>query len=268
MAVVATGLAAVLLAACGEEEAQQLTLELTGDGKAIEISAPSSAEPGEAEITVENNAKAEAEAQLIRIEGDRSPQEVFGALGKAVKGQPIPDWFRAGGGVASLRPGESGTVTQVLEPGTYYAINTEGGPPSDPESLTSFEVSGEESGDEVDADATVSAFEYGFEAEGLGADSEEVLFENSGAQPHHIVYAPLSGDTTVDDVNAFLKTEKGKPPFEDKDVRSTAVIEGGESQLVSLDLKPGRYVLLCFISDRQGGPPHAVKGMVDEVEVE
>jgi hypothetical protein len=36
---------------------------------------------------------------------------------------------------------------------------------------------------------------------------------------------------------------------------------------VNLDLKPGRYAFYCFISDRQGGPPHAVKGMVAEVEV-
>ena len=46
------------------------------------------------------------------------------------------------------------------------------------------------------------------------------------------------------------------------------MLEGGEGQLVTLDLKPGRYVLFCFITDRQGGPPHALKGMVDEVEVE
>ena len=46
------------------------------------------------------------------------------------------------------------------------------------------------------------------------------------------------------------------------------MIEGGESQLVEMDLEPGRYVMLCFISDRQGGPPHALKGMVDEVEID
>ena len=45
------------------------------------------------------------------------------------------------------------------------------------------------------------------------------------------------------------------------------MLEGGESQLVTLNLKPGKYVLYCFISDRQGGPPHALQGMVDEVEV-
>jgi hypothetical protein len=26
--------------------------------------------------------------------------------------------------------------------------------------------------------------------------------------------------------------------------------------------------MYCFITDREGGPPHAIKGMVDEVEVE
>ena len=36
----------------------------------------------------------------------------------------------------------------------------------------------------------------------------------------------------------------------------------------TLDLEPGRYVLYCFITDREGGPPHAFKGMIDEVEVE
>ena len=33
------------------------------------------------------------------------------------------------------------------------------------------------------------------------------------------------------------------------------------------DLKPGKYALLCFISDRQGGPPHIAKGMITEATV-
>ncbi len=64
-----------------------------------------------------------------------------------------------------------------------------------------------------------------------------------------------------------IKSEKGQPPIEEEGTQNTAVLEGGEGQVVTLDLKPGRYALLCFISDRQGGPPHAVKGMVDEIEV-
>jgi hypothetical protein len=167
-----------------------------------------------------------------------------------------------------VAPDQSQTVTQVLKPGTYYAFNTEGGGRPDPEDLKALEVSGEASDEELDADGTISAFEYGFKGDALTSGENEVVFENSGAQPHHVVYAPLSGDTTAADVRRFFESEKGKPPFEEKETRNTAVIEGGESQLVDLDLKPGRYVLLCFITDRKGGPPHVAKGMIDEVEVE
>jgi uncharacterized cupredoxin-like copper-binding protein len=264
-------LAMTAFAACGDdaEEAQTLTFTLSGKGKAAKFTVPESAEAGLAEITFRNDGKADSDLQLIRVEGDRSAQEVVDGLGSAIKGQAFPEWFFAAGGVGPTAPGETRTVTQVLEPGTYYAFDTEGseGPP-DAKSAASVEVSGEESDAEVEADGTISAFEYGFEGDGVSADATEVLFENKGAQPHHIVYAPLSGDATAEDVEEFFDSEKGKPPFEEKDVRNTAVIEGGESQLVPLGLKPGRYVLLCFITDRQGGPSHAEKGMVGELEVE
>jgi hypothetical protein len=131
-----------------------------------------------------------------------------------------------------------------------------------------MEVTGEASDETVEADETVDAFEYGFKAEPLTAGKTEIAFENTGTQPHHLLAAPLSGDSTAEDVEQAFKSEKGKPPFDEKGFQSTAVVEGGEGQLVTLDLKAGRYVLFSFITDRQGGPPHALKGMVDEVEVE
>jgi hypothetical protein len=267
----AIGVAAVFaLAACGDsdDEAQTLSFAFSGDGKSAKFSGPASADSGEAEITFANETKDEAEMQLIRVEGDHSAEEVVEGLEAASKGKPFPDWFLAGGGVASTKPGESKTVTQVLEPGTYYTTNTEADT-LHPKTMLAMEVTGEESDDELEADATVTAAEYSFEPEGLTAGENEIVFENVGAQPHHLLIAPLKGDGTVEDVEAAIKEEsKGPPPFDDKELKGTAVIEGGESQLVKLDLKPGRYVMLCFISDRQGGPPHALKGMVDEVEVD
>ncbi len=118
------------------------------------------------------------------------------------------------------------------------------------------------------ADATISAFEYGFEADGLASGDSEVVFENSGAQPHHVVYSPLVGDSTAEDVENFFKTEKGKPPFREEGGQATAVIEGGESQLVALDLEAGplRPALLHHRPSGRSAP--RLKGMVDEVEVE
>ena len=47
----------------------------------------------------------------------------------------------------------------------------------------------------------------------------------------------------------------------------TAVIDGGQEQIVNLDLEKGKYALVCFITDRNGGPPHAAMGMIDELDV-
>ncbi|HWO16790.1 MAG TPA: hypothetical protein VNM89_08790 [Solirubrobacterales bacterium] len=268
VACLASGALAVGLLACGDEDAQTLTFTLSGRGRAVEIAAPDSADTGLAEITLENNVSREGDLQLIRAEGDHSADEVVQSLGRAMKGQAFPDWFFAGGGVGPTAPGASQTVTQVLEPGTYYAFDTSGGPP-DPRTAVAIEVNGESSDDEISGpDATVSAVDYGFEAEGLTEGTTEIVFENIGAQPHHLIASPLIGDATAEDVERFFKTEKGKPPLSERGTQSTAVVEGSESQLVTLDLKPGRYVFYCFISDRQGGPPHALKGMVDEFAVE
>jgi hypothetical protein len=261
--------AAMALVACGSEsdDAQELSFEVQSKGKAVTIAAPESAEAGLAEITLTNDTDSSADLQLIRVEGKRSAEEVVAGLGKAIQGQEFPEWFFAAGGVGTLGAGESTTVTQVLQPGNYYAFNTEGGQP-DAKTVAVTEVTGEESDEEIEeADATVDAAEYVFNAETLPSGATEIAFDNIGAQPHHLIASPLKGDATADDVVKFFKTEQGAPPLDEKGTKSTAVLEGGEGQLVTLDLEPGRYALYCFITDREGGPPHALKGMVDEVEV-
>lgn len=269
-ALVVAALATGVLAACGDsDDPQKLSFEVNTTGKATTITAPKSAEAGVAEITLTNTGNSEVDLQLIRIEGDHSPEEVVEGLGKAIQGQAFPDWFFAGGGVGTTGPGESATVSQVLEPGTYYAFNTESQGSPDPKATAATEVTGEASDDELaDGEGTVEAGEYVFEAETLPSGTNEIAFENIGVQPHHLLASKLIGDSTAEDVERFFKSQKGKPPLSEKGSQSTAVIEGGEGQVVTLDLEPGRYALYCFITDRQGGPPHALKGMVDEVEVE
>ncbi len=259
----------VTVAACGddEDEAQALTFTVNGD----KLSGPTSAETGEVEITLKNDGKKEGELQLIRVEGDHSAEEVIDVLGGAQEGKPFPDWFFAGGGLGVLKSGEERTVTQALHPGTYYAFNLEAGKP-DSSAVPAIEVTGDEADETFEADATVTAVdqddEYAFEADTLPSGKARVVFQNDGEQPHHMLISPIEGDATAEDVETFFKTEKGKPPISEEGSFDTAVIEGGESQVVDLDLEPGRYAFYCFISDRDGGKPHALKGMVDEIEVE
>ena len=255
------------ITACGGGDAQSLTFEVEGGGNDVQVVAPETAESGEAELTLVNNTDKGSELQLIRVDGDHSAADTVAVLKGAQEGKPFPDWFFAGGGTGVIGGGEETVVTQVLEPGTYYAFDLEAGPPR-PDAVPTTEVTGDEAEDELSADATVSAFEYGFKEDGLASGESEIAFHNEGAQPHHLQISPLVGDATAEDVEKAFKSGKTKPPIEDLGTAGTAVIEGGETQLVTVDLKPGRYAMFCFISDRQGGPPHALKGMVDEFEIE
>jgi len=266
-------LAATGLAGCGggDDDAQTVDISVTENAKASEITVPNSAEAGLAEITYTNNGVESHDLTLIRVEGNRSAADAIEGLGGVIDGQPFPKWFFAGGGVSVTAPGQSRTVTQVLEPGTYYAFDTEQleGPP-DPKTVPAIEVTGEPSDDELPEPdgGEIEAIDYGFKASGLTAGNNEILFANTGDEPHFIEAAPLKGDATIEDVKKAFKSN-GRPPLKETGTQTTAVLEGGDSQLVTLDLKPGKYALLCFIADRQGGPPHTIgEGMIGEAEVE
>ncbi len=268
-AIAIVALAATGLVACGDDGGDPQTLTFNVAEKSI--TGPTSADPGEAEITLTNDGKEEADLQLFRIEGQHSVAEIGQALGGVIRGQAVPDWFFAGGGVGTTPAGASLTVTQVLEPGTYYAFNTGVDGPPDLESAPAVEVTGDPSDDELsDTDATLRTIDYGFETEGdLQVGENEITFENTGAQPHHVIAQPIAEGKTIEDVRAFLRNQQGQPPLDETGIAETAVLDGGGSQVVTLDLKQaGTYAMLCFISDRQGGPPHSIgEGMLGEVEV-
>jgi hypothetical protein len=81
-----------------------------------------------------------------------------------------------------------------------------------------------------------------------------------------VPYKP--GATLAEVRKAFRRTGGAEPPLDFSNVAYTARIDGGTKQITELDLaKPGKYALLCFVSDRKGGPPHVAQGMVAEITV-
>ena len=266
-------------AGCGEKDEPEVsgggttstedvqTLEITasgGDAPAYEVAGELQA--GVTEISLTNDSSSPVDGQLALIDGERTDQEVAAELKKAVSGQAVADWFRAAGGAGQTPPGKTTSVTQVLEPGKYYVLPGDEAAPTT--SLASFEIGGEGGAELPAADGTVEAAEYAFAGDAKAGPGATLELSNTGDQWHHFIAAPIIGDATIEDVKKFFKTEKGKPPvdFQAGGVEST-VMDGGISQIVETDLKPGRYMFACFISDRQGGPPHIAKGMVSEVTV-
>jgi hypothetical protein len=259
--------AAVPLTGCGEDDngdggqagqPRTVTIKLSGSGKNLRMSVPKSVQGGVVRIEFTNSAKGEHGAQLGYVDEGHTPQEglrVASAWGE--QGRPLPDWIHLQGGVGNVESGATESVTQELPPGQYFVVDIESN------AVAYFRVSGG-GGEEPSAPARIEASEYKFEASGLEAGKGQLLFDNAGGQPHIIVGVRIKPGKTIDDVRRFLRTEKGEDPIIEDGGFDTAIVEGGLKQTIEVDTQSGPYALLCFVPDRQGGPPHTVKGMVSE----
>lgn len=87
------------------------------------------------------------------------------------------------------------------------------------------------------------------------------------AEPHNFVISPLRAGKTLADVKKYIEDDSGPPPVDFSRETISGVLAGGSIENIPLDLRPGRYALLCFASDRAGGPPHVARAMLNEVTV-
>lgn len=274
--------ASLMLMACGDDDEesasggggsssaapQKITIKATGTEKAPNFKVSGPAKAGAATIEVRNELeKGAVDGQLVYLTEEHSDEEVVAELGKAMRSKPVAYWFQAGGGPGEAEAGQTSTVTQELQAGTYVVAAGESKPKLP---LAKIVVEGE-GGPELEPPAAkITAKEYSFSAEGVKS-GEPVVLENGGGEWHHFLAAMLRKGATIDEAKKFFKTEKGKPPFEEEGSENgltSTVLEGGTSQTVDFEGKPGTYAVFCFIADKKGGPPHVAKGMVSEIVVE
>ena len=83
---------------------------------------------------------------------------------------------------------------------------------------------------------------------------------NEGAQPHEIMLIKLAGGKSMADVQAFLQSPHGAPPF--SQIGGFQAIDPGTSGWLNLDLTPGQYVAICHVPDQASGHAHSELGMV------
>ena len=285
------------LASCGEDssdggssstEASTLDVTITedGDGAAVfEVS--SDIQGGLTELTVTNEGKAPHLSQLFLADEGHSSDELLKVFGSDA---PPPEWIHGEGGVGRLAPGESGTSTVNLDPGSYILTDLPNGPTKAPPGHVELTVAGGEEGDLPETDATVTAAElkpsedseggqeesgkpseeYDWEISGLVAGENLVTFNSEGEKAlHHIVAVPIVADATFEDVQKeFASQPQGEPKTVDfSKSQETAVLDGEKSSVVELNLEEGRYAFICFFSDKGDKTSHFEEGLFDEVQV-
>jgi len=250
----------------GSEAPPTLQFTVTEQGKTATLEAPTDAQSGVVKISLKNEGKSAHEAQIVRVTGGQSADEVVKTL-LSEEGSPIPSWIEDGGGVGTVEPGRTGEVIQDLEPGDYVAFDSQGDKPVTAE----FTVGDDESDASFpETEATITAEDYEFKTEGLKAGDNVITFENVGDELHHAIILPIRPGVKFAEVKKFVTSDEepeGQPPVDFEGGVSTAVIDGGIKQVTRIPMEAGRYAFVCFISDREGGKPHVAEGMVNEVVV-
>jgi len=257
----------------------KVTITASASGKQVTFDVPGSIRPGATELTLVNNLKEPAEFQLLRLDGGHTLAEFLPALERA--SAPTPAWVHAAGGIGQALPGRRRGVVVDLQAGRYYFFSAGspqgGGQPQYKQGAQgSFEVTGDPTGAQLPTTKAritakeLGATDYQFEVSGLQPGTNQVTFANAGRQLHHLVIEKLNPGATFEQAKEFLTTQRsnGRPPVDERSFDAAAVLDTQGRQIDTFMLESGSYVFACFVTDRQGGPPHAIKAnMIQEVKV-
>lgn len=230
--------------------------------------APDTLTAGATTIRLVNRGPALHHAYLVRLEQGKT----LGDLARAMQGGgPPPRWMVDVGGPNAPVPGAESVATVSLEPGNYALLCVIPASDGMPHVMKGMAhpitvVPSAARPALPAADVAMTLKDYGFElSRPLTSGKHLIAVTNAAAQSHEAVFARLVPGKTVADLLAWVEKPAGPPP---------AMLLGGSTPMatgvrnvVSVDLTPGEYVLLCFVPDAKDGKPHVAHGMTRQITV-
>jgi hypothetical protein len=262
----------------GSGRATSVVVETTDpNADKVEMRATAAVDAGPVRMTLENRGDTLHDAQLFKVDGKHDGDDIVNEVLEAVDGGPKPGWVQPTGGVPPVPPGETATTTQPLEAGTYYIADTQERPDGGRQTngakggVARLEVGGEFAGTVPKTRAIVTATDKeGFVTRGLKPGRNRVLFRNAGRELHQAVALPIERGEPLDaGARAAIARRSGTAwvPVDVPGSRATVALDTGREQVTELTLEPRAYVLVCFLSDRKGGVPHAYQGMASVLDL-
>jgi hypothetical protein len=253
---------------------------------------PAEIPAGLVELTLDNQGAVAHEFALVEI-GDTALDQFIIDFPAVLEGGPFPDYAGAAMAPIEVVGGESGTSTFTVGEGSYAVFCTLTGDasvaPAEGEeegqgalhmtlgmAQTIVVGTGDADAALPEADGTVTATDYAF-ATDVSAGDTVINFINDG--PDQIHFAGVSvfpeGTTAEDGEAAFaalLAAPPDAPPPEGVPLPEDVAFSGIASDGLGIQFEmPGgfesgrTYIFVCFISDRAGGPPHAIAYQMYEV---
>jgi hypothetical protein len=236
---------------------------------------PATIPAGIVSVKFVNGGTVDHEMAFIKVTDNSDPQTVFKGLGTVLQGGPFPTTFLAANGVPNTPAGKTTNTQFNLTPGQYVALCTDTGvvgstkdgkPHFERGMYKAVTVTGTGGNVAPTSTSSITAHDYGFALSGIKAGSQTVVFKNVGpVQWHFSEILEFAKGTTVTqaqaDVGKLLASNGPPPPgvAAPTDVATSQIASPGYGNTFSATFESGRtYVVLCFVSDKKGGPPHAI----------
>jgi hypothetical protein len=261
-------LSAYVVAAASQATTGAPIPEITIKAADYSFEAPAQIEAGPVVLTLVNNGQETHHAQLARLNQGVTMDKFLATLKEDPEATMPMLTFVGGPGL--LDPGLSQQVTLELTPGQYVLLcfipAHDGVPHLAKGMIAPIQVVGHTDhihahAPQLKADMTVKLRDFEFPLPSqIKAGKQVWQILNEGSQPHEIELIKLVEGKTIEDVQAFMHSPNGAPPF--TSIGGFQAITPGQSGWLNLDLEPGNYVALCFVPNPETGKPHIEHGMV------
>jgi hypothetical protein len=234
------------------------------------FAAPDSVSAGLTEIRLENRGTEMHHVLLIRLDGGKTISDLFATMKGA---GPLPSWAREVGGPNTPVPGGESTAMVRLSAGRYAmicVIPSADGTPHVMKGMAKEVVVTPALSNTANANVRVSStmtlVDYAFQfSQPLQAGRQTIRVKNDAAQPHEVLVVRLQPGKKMMDVLAWMQKMEGPPPG--APIGGTTPMAHGEENLITMDLTPGEYGLVCFAPDAKDGKPHIEHGMITQFTV-
>jgi hypothetical protein len=234
------------------------------------FTAPDTIPAGLTEFRLQNRGTEMHHVMLIRLDPGKTMKDLFGAM---KPDGPLPSWAHEAGGPNTPGPGGNSEAILRLVAGRYAMICVIPSPDGKPhvmkgmakEVVVTPAVSKAANAD-VRVKSTMTLADYAFQlSQPLSAGKQTIRVKNAAAQAHEVVVVRLQPGKKVTDMLAWMEKMEGPPPG--MPIGGTTPMAKGEENIVTLDLTPGEYGLVCFAPDSKDGKPHFMHGMVTQFSI-
>ncbi len=266
VAVVSAALIGSSMGAAGAQSSDLPTISIAMDRTSITVAG--ALQSGAVDIVSTTTNEGVGAPMLVRLNDGVTADEFLAALATPLLQDP--NNVVAFGSIVLNAVSPMGTtdVQTTLAPGDYLAFDTRA---NDPTKWPHVSFSITEAAQPMTlpaADATVHAIEFAFRSPKTIHDGDLVRFQNDGFLVHMIIGLRAANASDARQMAELLLA--GKDAKAGRLIRGVenfmSPVSNGAVQQVTLDAKPGVYVLACFMAT-QDGREHTRLGMVGLVRV-